>query len=596
MAAAISQSCDIPMLIRILASYLYSCPEGTSILCDRQYRLLIDAGTSADDPSAVADSYLRDWWNANSRPADTDNLHYDVLNQALEHHKLVTGKNTPSLPKTSKEKYTWSRDLSYKPQGMTLQCDNCRLYRGIAFEVSNKLLDIRNQVQGVEVKYELHGNMSERRAAGFFQLYEAVLTKELNTDPTLLGKDKSMESHQDKSFRVQELAADELSRLDKLSSLKWTWGTELSTEEAIDIGKNTQGTQRRQHSGYNISLPWGRRGIDSTQPSAFFGSQAVSEIDDDNQVIPELNQKDIPHHFTSFPLRQELDAVPSEGLPRFGIRDNQSVFTHLSSVGSASVNSDSQNLNAANDVFSDSDPEHTSLDLGGDVAVAATIDVSSDIDSDNGILSAAESSHFRPADVFTSDSDADIHIGIHALSLGPESPTSNDSHPAGQVFTSSDSNSEIAAADAFMSSDANSIIPAAGALSDIDADTNSMDSDYTGPLAGTVFPATDPDSDNVAAGDIFSSESDGDANSSPCAANNVFTSSESDSDELQAADVYHLSSDDESGVDQISAILGEQLVAVGPFNPQFFANIPSSWMDPIDDAISDGDGDSNISE
>jgi hypothetical protein len=65
--------------------------------------------------------------------------------------------------------------------------------------------------------------------------------------------------------------------------------------------------------------------------------------------------------------------------------------------------------------------------------------------------------------------------------------------------------------------------------------------------------------------------------------------------------VFHFSSDEESGVDHISAILGEQLVAVGmmednnqilstpeaasiptiqgPFNPQFFLIFPvAGWI------------------
>jgi hypothetical protein len=59
-------------------------------------------------------------------------------------------------------------------------------------------------------KYELHGDMSERRAAGFFQLYDRVLKKELNKNATNMVKGKSKESQHNKSLRVQQLAAVEL--------------------------------------------------------------------------------------------------------------------------------------------------------------------------------------------------------------------------------------------------------------------------------------------------------------------------------------------------------------------------------------------------
>jgi hypothetical protein len=130
---------------------------------------------------------------------------------------------------------------------------------------------------------------------------------------------------------------------------------------------------------------------------------------------------------------------------------------------------------------------------------------------------------------------------------------------------------------------------------------------------------SDPDSDNVVAGDIYSSESDDeDEESNSCAAH-VFSSSECDSDDPEAADVYHFTSDDESGVDGISAVLGEQLIdpglmegssqmvstpkacsmptIPGPFNAQFFSSFPSKWKDAIDgEDISDANGDDSVSE
>lgn len=573
MAAAIGQSNDVPIIIRLLASHLFFCPEGSSITSDRQYYLVIDAGTSADDPSAVADSYIRDWWNAESCPASDQNLQFGFLKQALDHHSHATGKNLPFPPKLTKDKYTRSRDLS----GITLQCNNCRLYRGVALGLAHNLNDMRNRIHGIEVKYELHGDMSERRAAGFFQLYDGVLMKELNKDATNMVKGKSKESRHDKSLRVQKLAADELARLETLSSLKWTWGVELSADEAINIAKHNSVTKFRQHSGYNESLPWGRRGEDSSEPGSFASSQVVSEINNDNLDIPELNTIDIPLHFTTGPLRQELDEVPPEQLPRLDIPD-----------------------------ISSSD--------GGNLATAAATDVFSDLDSDNGSVSDTDTTHLNPADVFTSVSNPDIRIGIHALCIDPDS-SSIEIHPADQVFSSSDSLSENPSAGANMSSDPNSDVLATNAFSDLDADIIPTHCSETGLTADTVS----SHSDNVAAGDIYSSESDDEDEESNSGAAHVFSSSECDSDDLEAADVYHFTSDDESGVDGVSAVLGEQLIdpglmegssqmvstpearsmptIPGPFNAQFFSSFPSKWMDAIDgEDISDADGDDIVSE
>jgi hypothetical protein len=174
MAAAIGQSYDVPIIIHLLASHLFFCPEGSSITSNHQYYLVIDAGTSADDPSAVADSYIRDWWNTESCPVSNENLQFGLLQQALDHHSHATGKNLPFPPKLMKDKYTWLMDFS----GITLQCNNCWLYRGVALGLADNLNDMRNCIHGIEVKYELHGDMSEHRAAGFFQLYDRVIKKE----------------------------------------------------------------------------------------------------------------------------------------------------------------------------------------------------------------------------------------------------------------------------------------------------------------------------------------------------------------------------------------------------------------------------------
>jgi hypothetical protein len=91
MAAAIGQSCDIPIVLRTLASNFYRhAPSSIPIPFDLQLYLGLDAGCHRDGPACPAPSYHLDWWNGPPRKGLTAKLlSFDTLNECLQHHENV---------------------------------------------------------------------------------------------------------------------------------------------------------------------------------------------------------------------------------------------------------------------------------------------------------------------------------------------------------------------------------------------------------------------------------------------------------------------------------------------------------------------------
>jgi hypothetical protein len=276
-------------------------------------RHVLDSGIDPLDPSALAETYIRSWWTLQEEPPNTGYLTYDILHEAVDHHRSVLDRKDTFQSKIIK-KHDWSRALSHDPDGLLLKCQNCRLYRGVAVRVLDSLHDLRNQAHAMEEASKFRGNTSERRAAGFFQLYDAVSEKEMSTKSTKTFTSKTKLNKAQKISYAQIHAAAELDRLQKLPSLKWTWGTELTSEEVIELGRPAPRTVPREHSDYNFSLPLGRVRTDSNEPDSPPASQLVSHLADDIREIPDLSSIDIPTHFSRYPLRQEHSAPPSEKL------------------------------------------------------------------------------------------------------------------------------------------------------------------------------------------------------------------------------------------------------------------------------------------
>jgi hypothetical protein len=308
MSAALGNTCNIPMIMRTLSTHLFRDPDGGTIIYDTDFMQQLLAGVENDHPSALAESYFVSWWTAENEPPNLELLQFDDLKGALEHHKAVTGYRVKLSDKVDK-RYSWSQHSAFDPEGLTPNCNNCRLYRAVSLAVKYNLQDIRHLVHGVEMSSQLRGNLAERRAAGFFQLYDAVSGKEMDENlTTSKSKSKSKQSTKRQAEKVRVDAAAELARLKDLPSLKWTWGTELTSDEVRNFLTPGIPTDSLRHSGYDTSLPEGRCHEDSPEPSSV-SSNKVSNIAEDNKDVPELDSKDIPTHFNYFPFRQDLGAL-----------------------------------------------------------------------------------------------------------------------------------------------------------------------------------------------------------------------------------------------------------------------------------------------
>lgn len=234
---------------------------GLAYAYDLELLASLDAGCNIDeDLSAVADSYHMDWWNFDKHPSPSWVLGYGTIVDALEHHRQVTGIKAIMPVKMDKTMYTWNRNVSFVAEGIKLDCDRCRLYRGVSLGVLDNIQDLRHHVHGLEVTYEERADLAARRAAGFFQLYEAAQAKEASADnvreqgESNNRKGKQRENNKARVTEVEELAAAELKRLSNLPSLKWTWGADLTIDEVLQLHKRDYPfIPRKQHSGYNVS-------------------------------------------------------------------------------------------------------------------------------------------------------------------------------------------------------------------------------------------------------------------------------------------------------------------------------------------------------
>jgi len=315
LAAAIGQSVEIPIILRSVACDLYQLGPiaGSTYVINRDLLASLDAGCNIDeDLSAVADSYFIPWWTSDNPPPNHGRLNSGTIHRALEHHRKVTGIKEILPVKTDKSRYTWNRSVAFVPEGVKLDCNRCRLYRGVALGVLDNIQDLRHHVHGLEVSYEERADLAVRRAAGFFQLYEAALMKESSKDADTLTnqKGKKKETTRNRMKQVEDSAAAEVIRLSNLPSLKWTWGSDLTRDDVLNLPSNNPLVgQRIPHSGYNISLPWGRYGQDSDEPQSPSPSSCrYSEIEEPDQGVPDiLNPDDIPTHYSLFPLRHTYE-------------------------------------------------------------------------------------------------------------------------------------------------------------------------------------------------------------------------------------------------------------------------------------------------
>lgn len=356
MAAAIGYVIDLPRIIRVFACNVYENGHNLEpLVFDRSFLEMLDAGPSLDEDFREPKSYELAWWTsgeAAKAAREQDVLCFSTLDLCLKYHRDQIDADGSKPAPLLKTKYTWSRDLFFKPEGVKLDCVRCHLYRSAAVGVVDDLLDMRHHAQGLEASAMSRSHLTQRRAAGFHQLHEAAIVKEQQMDPNYMnrarmdsdltpapaageatsphastsvrkgkGKGKGKARATSLERQVREQASVELERLQPSPGAYWTWGTALSRKDVLALAP-AEGPKGTAHSGYVESLPLGTSETSSVASGSVpAGSSAYSELGADVLEIPELDLSEYPHHFEFHPLRyskslEECDPVgPTRRLP-----------------------------------------------------------------------------------------------------------------------------------------------------------------------------------------------------------------------------------------------------------------------------------------
>lgn len=327
MCTALGISIEIPIIIRRLAATLYwQRPTDLPVIFDRDFIVSLDAGSDPDDLSAVTTSYHNQWWTGPLPPKQEHFLDLTTLDACLKYHREVSGIKEILPTSLLKSSYTWSRhvmDGNMSPA--TIDCERCRLYRGVALSVQDTFQDLQRHTEALAVFQEANADNCQRRAAIAFQLYEAAAAKE--TPPPLrmmtAKLSKQQRSTKARSQQVAAAAAADLKRLQNGPELKWSWGPSLSRLDVLSAVKPPV-TSGRIHSGYATSLPGDEQGSDSDGNDSVGSNPIFSEIGGDNVDIPELESADYPHHFCYPPLRH--DYFPPCNPPVFSAAGEQNTY------------------------------------------------------------------------------------------------------------------------------------------------------------------------------------------------------------------------------------------------------------------------------
>lgn len=328
MAAAIGQSVNIPILIRALAYDIYRLGPGTELWkFSREFLFALDAGTDPDDPTAPVDHYHFAWWRGEVPPDSNEILTNETLSICLANHYIVRDRMSenrarpwePPEPPADHERHP-----SLRPDQFNAECRQCRLHRDVNVTAMDRLHDFRHHLHGLKTAQDARAELTGRRAAGLFQLYEAALLKENTvTDEHPAAAEQSPDSAwsllrlRSKSKgkgkitmtnvvdRVWDEALAELGRLENRPDLKWTWGVDLIQGDAIRL---MAGGNSDIHSGYRMSLREGRRAPDSitsawTDPGSPMTYRRVE--------IPSLAEENWPDHFMAPPFRHYTADPPT---------------------------------------------------------------------------------------------------------------------------------------------------------------------------------------------------------------------------------------------------------------------------------------------
>ncbi|KAF8224315.1 hypothetical protein L208DRAFT_1312106 [Tricholoma matsutake] len=254
----ISNTIGLMIAVPILLQSLADSPANINIehLLLRFHPSLLaalDDGVATEAPIQLVDSYACDWWRHYWEPGPKHILGIATLDECLNTHRqyvlaLITDSSHPG-----------SQVLLSQPD-----CQSCLNLQGLVQDSLAKLCSMHNFINGCESPTDAALNANTRHAAGFHQLHELALLKELQAQTPALAVAMALVASSKASVTRQSnhIAAHAKAKLKQLQSLparshKWTWGVDLTEKDVLGSNQTTMGKGKTLNFGYTYSLPDG---------------------------------------------------------------------------------------------------------------------------------------------------------------------------------------------------------------------------------------------------------------------------------------------------------------------------------------------------
>ena len=163
------------------------------------------------------------WWCSSSPPVKfTAYLSFATLKTALDKHRkylrdVCSAKDLPipalSHTELNKRAYSWHLEVR---ADLDNPCTRCRLYRTVTLGTMDKMHDLHNWANGLEMANIGEKEVSMCRASGFNLLFEAAMQKEINSGsahapdpvdsypkPVAPGQSGNPSSHRQQSKKIK---------------------------------------------------------------------------------------------------------------------------------------------------------------------------------------------------------------------------------------------------------------------------------------------------------------------------------------------------------------------------------------------------------
>src|SRR3981189_599237 len=146
----------------------------------------LDDGVATESPSRLVDSYACDWWRHNTEPAAGQILGTNTLDECLNSYRQYIP--APSISHSS--------PIISQPQNAAsdyrADCRSCNDLQALIQDMFDEACSMHALINGCESSADAAVNTNVRKAAGFHQLHELTLLKELQAKPLALSSTTAM--------------------------------------------------------------------------------------------------------------------------------------------------------------------------------------------------------------------------------------------------------------------------------------------------------------------------------------------------------------------------------------------------------------------